>query len=88
MQCSIGGAEKDANVVWYKNGKVARPGVGFEQKFDGKTAKFVISQVFPDDDAEYECRVKTDDYVMKTKCRLTVTGRRGYANLICCSLVC
>ena len=74
LRCSIDGAEQDAKVIWFKNGKIARPGVGFEQTFDGKTAKFVISQVFPVDDAEYECLVKTDDFETRTKCRLTVTG--------------
>ncbi|XP_067932720.1 smoothelin-like [Watersipora subatra] len=57
LRCELTEKEEEADVAWYKNGKLVKNNAEFKQKFDGSCATLTISEIFPEDSGEYECSV-------------------------------
>ena len=46
-----------------------------KQVYNGKVAKLVFGEVFPEDDGCYECKATNENGDVKTTCRLRVKGK-------------
>lgn len=77
LECQLQ-APPGAIVKWYKDDKLVPASKDFEQTFDGSTAKFIIGEVFPDDDGCYMCAVETPGgYIrIETSANISVQGER------------
>lgn len=53
LHCEL--SKSDSPLEWRRGDKLILPGPRFQMRLDGKTAKLVISNVFPEDAGIYSC---------------------------------
>ena len=89
LECQLN-ADPNPNILWYKDGRVLRPSIGYKQTFDGSVAKIEIREVFLDDTGMYECAAKNGHGEERCSCKLKVKGRPlgpiGFSDCFCVCL--
>ncbi len=59
---------------WTFNGEVLKSSAEIVQSYNGRTAKLMFIEVYPDDAGVYECVGKNNNGEVKTSAKLTVIG--------------
>ena len=63
------------NISWRYNGEALKSSDEIRQSYNGRTAKLIFVEVYPDDAGVYECVAKNTNGEVKTSAKLTVIGK-------------
>ena len=66
------------SITWTFNGEVLKSTPEIGQSYNGRTAKLMFLEVFPDDAGVYECTSKNNNGEVKTSAKLTVIGKISF----------
>ena len=66
------------NISWRYNGEVLKSSDEIRQSYNGRTAKLIFIEVYPDDAGDYECVGKNTNGEVKTSAKLTVIGKNRF----------
>lgn len=70
------------SVAWYHGDQLLHHSDEFSQSFDGHKARLVIAEVYPEDQGEYRCVIKSPDGEAETLATLTVKGKTRRLSLV------
>ncbi len=63
-------------ITWKFNGEVLKSSTEIAQSYNGRNAKLMFLEVFPDDAGQYECVAKNNSGEVTTSAQLTVIGTK------------
>ena len=66
-------------ISWRYNGEVLKSSDEIRQSYNGRTAKLMFIEVYPDDAGIYECVGKNTNGEVKTSAKLTVIGKNLFS---------